>query len=234
MFFENIVNEWASVQIDATAVGRVLRRQRVRVRVTVTVTVTVAVVTIIDKFVSSHSSESKIRRLKARRKKNKVFLSRTINLLISVRAYTGGLVVLGTIIISTIVEGAVPLSHRSAPPLVHKVPVEAREGTVLCTFALYKEGTLFDAKFLQVSGMRIHRATHYFVEFFVDARVVAALFAVLSLSLFSLSFFSHSTLGHALLALIFISLLSRSTRPARRALLTCNDSPFPLELSTKV
>ena len=54
------------------------------------------------------------------------------------------------------------------------MPVEAREGSVLCAFALYKEGTLFDAKFLQVSGMRIHRATHYFVAYF-DARVDAAL-----------------------------------------------------------
>lgn len=94
--------------------------------------------------------------------------------LISIWTYAGGLVVLGAIIIGAIVEGAVPLSHRSTPPLVHKVPVEAREGSVLCAFALYKEGTLFDAKFLQVSGMRIHRATHYFVAFF-DARVDAAL-----------------------------------------------------------
>lgn len=85
---------------------------------------------------------------------------------VSIWTYAGGLVVLGAIIIGAIVEGAVPLSHRSSPPLVHKVPVEAREGSVLCAFALYKEGTLFDAKFLQVSGMRIHRATHYFVAFF--------------------------------------------------------------------
>lgn len=88
--------------------------------------------------------------------------------LVSGRAYPSGLVILGAIIIGAIVEGAVPLSHRPAPPLVHKVPVEAREGSVLCAFALYKEGTLFDAKFLQVSGMRIHRATHYyFVAFFL-------------------------------------------------------------------
>lgn len=94
--------------------------------------------------------------------------------LVSIWTYAGSLVILGAIIISAIVEGAVPLSHRSSPPLVHKVPVEAREGSVLCAFALYKEGTLFDAKFLQVSGMRIHRATHYFVAYF-DARVDAAL-----------------------------------------------------------
>lgn len=109
--------------------------------------------------------------------------------LVSIWAYAGGLVVFGAIIIGAIVEGAVPLSHRSAPPLVHKVPVEARERSVLCAFALYKEGTLFDAKFLQVSGMRIHRATHYFVAYF-DARVDAALLAALpSFSvLFSFSF----------------------------------------------
>lgn len=84
------------------------------------------------------------------------------NLLVSVRADAGGLVVLGAIIIGAVIEGAVSLSNRSAPPLVHKVPVETREGSVLRTFALYEERTLIDAKFLQVSGMRIHSARHYF------------------------------------------------------------------------
>lgn len=104
---------------------------------------------------------------RTRRKEKSVATFKTdVYLLVSIWAYAGSLVILGAIIIGAIVEGAVPLSHRSAPPLVHKVPVEAREGSVLCAFALYKEGTLFDAKFLQVSGMRIHRATHYFVAFF--------------------------------------------------------------------
>lgn len=87
---------------------------------------------------------------------------KTENLLIPVGADASRLVVLGTIIVGTVVEGAVPLSHRSAPPLVHKVPVEARERPVLRAFALYEEGTLVDAELLQVSGMRIHRARHYF------------------------------------------------------------------------
>lgn len=175
-----------------------------------------------------------------------------INLLISIWTYAGGLVVLGAIIIGAIVEGAVPLSHRSTPPLVHKVPVEAREGSVLCAFALYKEGTLFDAKFLQVSGMRIHRATHYFVAFF-DARVDAALllarpslffrslflffffyylfiyawieaciiicFILLLLFLYNFLFSTPLFESRTFLALTFIlTFLSRSTRPARRAL----------------
>lgn len=33
---------------------------------------------------------------------------------------------------------------------------------MLRAFALYEEGTLVDAELLQVSGMRIHRARHYF------------------------------------------------------------------------
>lgn len=85
-----------------------------------------------------------------------------MNLLVSVGADASCFVVLGAIIVGAVVEGAVPLSHRSAPPLVHKVPVEARERPVLRAFALYEEGTLVDAEFLQISGMRIHRARHYF------------------------------------------------------------------------
>lgn len=93
---------------------------------------------------------------KKKRKKHKE------NLLVSVRTDASRLVVLGAIIVGAVVEGAVPLSHRSAPPLVHEVPVEARERPVLRAFALDEEGTLIDAELLQVSGMRIHRARHYF------------------------------------------------------------------------
>lgn len=101
---------------------------------------------------------------------------------ISVGAYAGGLVVFRTIIVRTVVEGAVPLSHRPASPLVHKVPIEARKRPVLGAFTLYKEGTLFDAKFLQVSGMRIHRATHYFVTFLAyEPRGVAVIAFTLQL-----------------------------------------------------
>lgn len=81
---------------------------------------------------------------------------------VSIGTDAGSLVILGAVIVGAVVKGAVPLSHRSAPPLVHEVPVEAREGSVLRAFALYKEGTLLDAEFLQVSGMRIHSARHYF------------------------------------------------------------------------
>ena len=84
------------------------------------------------------------------------------NLLISVGTDASRLIILGAIIIGAVVEGAVPLSHRPASSLIHKVPIEARERSVLCAFALYEEGTLVDAELLQVSGMRIHRARHYF------------------------------------------------------------------------
>lgn len=87
------------------------------------------------------------------------------DLLVSIGTYAGCFIVLAAIIIRAVIEGAVPLSNRSTSPLVHKMPIETRERPMLSTFALYKEGTLFDAKFLQVSGMRIHRTTHYFVAF---------------------------------------------------------------------
>lgn len=82
--------------------------------------------------------------------------------LVPIGADASGLVIFGAIIVGAVVEGAVPLSHRSASPLVHKVPVEAREGSVLRAFALYEEGTLLDAEFFQVSGMRIRGTRHYF------------------------------------------------------------------------
>lgn len=123
--------------------------------------------------------------MRSKRKRGK----RGENLLVSIGTNASRLVVLGAIIVGAVVEGAVPLSHRPAPPLVHKVPVEARERPVLRAFALYEEGTLVDAELLQVSGMRIHRARHYFSR--VDRAallpprclVAARLYVSLSLSL---------------------------------------------------
>lgn len=115
---------------------------------------------------SSHKIST---RTKKKKRKKKIE-----NLLISVWTNAGGLVVLGAIIVGAVIEGAVPLPHRSAPPLVHKVPVETREGSVLRTFALYEERTLIDAEFLQVSGMRIHSARHYFCRQAVFRRCLNA------------------------------------------------------------
>lgn len=135
------------------------------------------------------------------------------NLLVSVRTDASRLVVLGAIIVGAVVEGAVPLSHRSAPPLVHEVPVEARERPVLRAFALDEEGTLVDAELLQVSGMRIHRARHYFSP--VGCRALPStlpsspprLYISLSLSLFPAPSFSSPSLIH-----VFLRIVGRARR----------------------
>lgn len=78
------------------------------------------------------------------------------NLLVAVRTDAGGLVVLGAIIVRAVVEGAVPLPHRPPPPLVHEVPVEARERPMLGALALHEQRALLHAELLQVSAMGVH------------------------------------------------------------------------------
>lgn len=60
------------------------------------------------------------------------------------------LVVLGTVDVRTIVEGAVTTANGPATPLVHEVPVEAGVGSMLRTFVLYKEWALLRTELLQV------------------------------------------------------------------------------------
>lgn len=60
------------------------------------------------------------------------------NSLVSIWTNAGRLVVLATITVGAIVEGSVPLSNRSPSPLVHKVPVETREGPMLSALSLNK------------------------------------------------------------------------------------------------
>ena len=129
------------------------------------------------------------------------------NSLVSIRAYTGSLIILGTIIICAVVEGAVPLPDRSSSSLVHKMPVETREGPVLSALALYKEGTLFNAKFLQVSGMRIHRATHYLLAF--HTRGSRCFFSVS----FRFALWHFLALGHTLFLFFFFFLTYTRLQP---------------------
>lgn len=60
------------------------------------------------------------------------------NSLVSIWTNAGRLVVLATITVGAIVEGSVPLPDRSSSPLVHKVPVETREGPMLSALSLNK------------------------------------------------------------------------------------------------
>jgi len=144
-------------------------------------------------------------RRERREKKNKE------NLLVSVGTDASRLIVLGAIIVGAVVEGAVPLSHRSAPPLVHEMPVEARERSVLRAFALYEEGTLVDAELLQVSGMRIHCARHYFSPVGCRALPPRCL-AAASLSLFLSLSLSLVTVAHTC---IFADRRTRASRIGR-------------------
>lgn len=56
--------------------------------------------------------------------------------LVSVVAEAGRLVVLGAVVVGAVVEGSVPLAHRSSPSLVVEVPVEAGEGAMLGALVL--------------------------------------------------------------------------------------------------
>lgn len=76
------------------------------------------------------------------------------HLLIAVRTDARRLVVFGTVVVRTVVEGAVPLANRAPPTLVHEVPVEADERPVLVAFVLQKRLALLDTELLQVSEKR--------------------------------------------------------------------------------
>lgn len=76
--------------------------------------------------------------------------------LVSLRAEACSLVVLGAVDVRTVVEGAVPTTDGPAATLVHKVPVEAGIGPMLCAFVLYKKWALFCAELLQVPAKTVH------------------------------------------------------------------------------
>lgn len=78
------------------------------------------------------------------------------NLLIAVRTDSSGFVVFATVVVRTIIEGAVPFAHRPTTSLVHEVPVEADERTMLVAFVLQKRLALLHAELLQVSASAGH------------------------------------------------------------------------------
>jgi len=77
-------------------------------------------------------------------------------LLISIWTHAGSFVIFGTIYVRAVIEGTISLSNRSAPSLVHKMPVKTRKRPMLRTFVLKKERTLLGAKFFQVSEAKKH------------------------------------------------------------------------------
>lgn len=72
------------------------------------------------------------------------------HLLISIRTYATVLIIESTVDIGTVVEGTISLLHWSSPPLVHEVPMETCERSVLVTLVLQKSFALLHTKLLQV------------------------------------------------------------------------------------
>ena len=75
------------------------------------------------------------------------------NSLISVGAYASVLIIQSTVDVRTVVEGTVSSLDRSSSALVHKVPVEARERSVLVALVLKKGFTLLHSKLLEIPFM---------------------------------------------------------------------------------
>lgn len=74
--------------------------------------------------------------------------------LVALGAEACSLVILRAVDIWTVVEGAIPSADGTAATLVHKVPVEAGIGPMLCAFVLHEEWALLCAEFLQVPAGR--------------------------------------------------------------------------------
>ena len=72
--------------------------------------------------------------------------------LVSIGAYSSRFVVHRAVHVRAVVEGAVSSLDRPAPPLVHEMPVEACERSVLVTLVLEEGLTLFHSKFLEIPG----------------------------------------------------------------------------------
>lgn len=79
--------------------------------------------------------------------------------LISVWTNPCGLIVLGAIVVRAVIKSSIPLSDRPPSPLVHKMPIEAGEWSMLGTFSLYKQWALLYSKLLQISWVWIHILT---------------------------------------------------------------------------
>ena len=72
--------------------------------------------------------------------------------LVSVWANPRVLVVQAAVDVGAVVEGAVASLDGASPPLVHEVPVEAGEGTVLVALVLEKGLALLYTKFFEIPG----------------------------------------------------------------------------------
>lgn len=84
--------------------------------------------------------------------KKNVALTKLYYLLIAIRADSRRVIIFCTIIVRTVIEGAVTLSDRASSSLVLKMPIKTDEGTMLVAFMLQKRLTLFDTELFQISA----------------------------------------------------------------------------------
>lgn len=84
----------------------------------------------------------------------RTIFDRSSDLLVSVRADTSCLVILGAVNIGTIVEGAIATTNGSATSLVHEVPSIASVGSVLRAFVLQEKGALSCSKLFQIPAKK--------------------------------------------------------------------------------
>ena len=78
-------------------------------------------------------------------------MTRNRDLLISIRTNACCLVVFRAINVRAVVKGPVSSSYGSSSPLVEKMPVKARKGSVLRTLVLEEQRALLCPELLQVS-----------------------------------------------------------------------------------
>lgn len=73
------------------------------------------------------------------------------DLLISIWTNSCGLVVFGAVHVGAVIESPVSPSDGTPSPLVEKMPVKARKGSVLRTLVLEEQRALLSSELLQVS-----------------------------------------------------------------------------------
>lgn len=76
------------------------------------------------------------------------------DLLISIGADACGLVVFRAVHVGAVVKSSVSSSYGTSSPLVEKMPIKARKGSVLRTLVLKEQRALLCPELLQVSETR--------------------------------------------------------------------------------
>lgn len=78
-----------------------------------------------------------------------------VNLLVAIWTDSRCFVIFDTIIVGTVVKCSVPFANWPTTTLIHKMPIETDERSVLVAFVLQKRLTLFDAELFQITVTRM-------------------------------------------------------------------------------